>query len=140
LQQYYLAAAGLSEKQLPKESARRLPAQDQLFVEKVHEAVLLRLDDYDLKVQDIAEVVYLSHSQLHRKLKALTGLSTNRFIRSVRLQKARQLLEEPDRSITSIAFDTGFQHPDYFAKMFQKEFGKTPSEYREHFHSGHFSS
>ncbi|MCB9282840.1 MAG: helix-turn-helix domain-containing protein [Lewinellaceae bacterium] len=130
LQQYYLAAAGFSAVQAPADKDA-ISSSDHAFVQQVRNVVLGRLDDYELKVQDIAEAIYLSSSQLHRKLKALTGLSTNHFIRSVRLQEACRLLQDPGRSITSIAFDTGFQHPDYFAKVFHREFNMTPTEYRE---------
>ena len=131
LQQYYLASAGFSAEQAAEGKEPAISGLDHTFVQNVRDSIMARLDDYNLQVQDIAETVHLSQSQLHRKLKALTGLSTNHFIRSVRLQEACLLLKDPERSITSIAFDTGFQHPDYFAKVFHQEFGVTPTEYRE---------
>lgn len=131
LQQYYLAAAGFSAGQAGAAKESEISGFDHTFVQDVHNIIMTRLDDYDLTVQDIAETVYLSTSQVHRKLKALTGLSTNHFIRAVRLQEACRLLKDPGRSITSIAFDTGFQHPDYFAKVFHQEYNMTPTEYRE---------
>ncbi len=73
----------------------------------------------------------LSHLQVHRKLSALTGFSANKFIRYVRLNKAKELLQNPELSILSIAYDTGFNDPNYFGRVFRKEFGKTPTEWRE---------
>jgi AraC-like DNA-binding protein len=63
-------------------------------------------------------------------LSALTGLSANKFIRFVRLNKAKELLARPERSITSVAFDTGFADSSYFGKVFKQEFGLTPVEWR----------
>ena len=73
----------------------------------------------------------MSHSQLHRKLSALTGLSATKFIRSIRLQKAKELLhQQPALSITAIAMDCGFTDPGYFGRVFKKEFGVTPGEWQ----------
>ncbi|MBK8706025.1 MAG: response regulator [Saprospiraceae bacterium] len=131
LQQYYLAAAGLSAESHTTKDPLELPVADHTFVKNVYDIVLAHLDDYNFQVQDITNKIHLSHSQLHRKLRALTGMSTNNFIRSIRLQKARAMLKDQDRSITSIALDTGFQHPDYFSKVFHDEFGMTPTAFRE---------
>ncbi|MCR9288401.1 MAG: helix-turn-helix transcriptional regulator [Bacteroidetes bacterium] len=70
----------------------------------------------------------MSHSQLHRKLTALIGLSPNKFIRHVRLSKAKKLLLNSETNITRIAYETGFNDPGYFGRMFKKEFGVTPIE------------
>jgi AraC-like DNA-binding protein len=78
-------------------------------------------------------MVFMSHSQLHRKLDALTGHSPNQFIRMVRLQKAKELLADPDISIATIALECGYNDPGYFARVFKQETGKTPLEWK----SGH---
>ena len=75
--------------------------------------------------------VGLSHSQLHRKLVALTGLSATKFIRYIRLTKAKDLLLDPEMTITAVAFDTGFNDPGYFGRIFKKEFGVTPGEWQK---------
>ncbi|MCB0616272.1 MAG: helix-turn-helix transcriptional regulator, partial [Phaeodactylibacter sp.] len=82
-------------------------------------------------VGQLCQEAGMSHSQLHRKLSALTGQSATYFIRYLRLQHAKALLNDPRLTVAAVAFDTGFSDPDYFSKVFRKEFGKTPSEYRE---------
>lgn len=72
----------------------------------------------------------MSHSQLHRKLEALTGCSPNKFIRMIRLKKAIHLLQEPANSIASIALDCGYNDPGYFARVFKQEYDMTPQEWR----------
>jgi AraC-like DNA-binding protein len=72
----------------------------------------------------------MSHSQLHRKLEALTNCSPNKFIRMIRMQKAKELLSNPELSIGSIALDCGYIDAGYFARVFKQEYGVTPQEWR----------
>lgn len=78
----------------------------------------------------------LSRTHLHRKIKAATNLSTSLFIRKVRLEKARQLLEETDHNISEIAYLTGNKSLQNFSKYFIKQFGISPSAYRKQFKTG----
>gem|GEM_PF-1730276 len=68
----------------------------------------------------------LSESQIYRKLKAITGKSTAVFIRSVRLQKAKELIQTTDKTISEIAYEVGFNDPSWFNRAFKEEFGYTP--------------
>ena len=69
----------------------------------------------------------LSESQLYRKLKATSGKSTAVFIRSIRLQKGKELIQTTDKTISEIAYDIGFNDPSYFSRAFKEEFGHAPS-------------
>ena len=75
--------------------------------------------------------MYMSHSQLHRKLEALTDYSPNQFIRMVRLNKAKELLGNPSNSISAVAMESGYNDPSYFARIFKQETGLTPQEWRQ---------
>jgi len=70
----------------------------------------------------------MSRAQIHRKLKGLSGKSPSRFIRSVRLAKARKMIAEQDGNISEIAYSVGFSSPTYFGKCFKEEYGYSPSE------------
>lgn len=100
------------------------------FVRKVRELVEARLDDPDFSIEDISRFIYLSRTQVHRKLKALTGQSTGHFIRTIRLRHALHLLKTTGKSVTEIAMDVGFNDLSYFSRVFNAEFGKAPSESR----------
>ena len=76
------------------------------------------------------ELAY-SRMQLYRKLKSITSLSANEFIRSYRLKKAASLLKETEMNITEILYEVGFTNRSYFTKCFKLKYGKTPKEYRE---------
>ena len=84
-----------------------------------------------LSINDLCQASGLSHSQLSRKLKALTNKSPIKFIRSYRLLKAKELLQESEYNISEIAYNLGFNDPNYFSRMFMKEFGHSPSESRK---------
>ncbi len=75
----------------------------------------------------LARKMHLSESQIYRKLKAITGKSTAVFIRSVRLQKAKELIQDTDKTISEIAYEVGFNDPSWFSRAFKEEFGFAPS-------------
>jgi YesN/AraC family two-component response regulator len=131
LQQYYLKMAGIQEVDytIASDEIIEHPIED-AFVKRVREAVEENLTDATFTVEKLSSLVFMSHSQLNRKLEALTGYSPNKFIRMIRLKKAKQLLQNPAHSIASIAMDCGFNDPGYFARVFKSEYGITPQRWR----------
>ena len=89
--------------------------------------------DPDLGVDQLTEELYLSRSQLHRKLKALTGQSATEFIRSIRLKRAARLFEQNTGSISETIYAVGFNNLSYFTRCFQRQFSLTPREYMKQF-------
>ena len=71
----------------------------------------------------------MSKAQFYRKLTALTGMPPSIYLRTVRLVKAKKMIEEKQGNISEIAFSVGFSSPSYFAKCFKDEFGYTPSNF-----------
>ncbi len=104
---------------------------DNAFVIKVKSTVEKYISDVDLDIEKLARALALSTSQLNRKLTALTGLSTNNFMRYVRLIKSKELLLHSGYSVTAIAYDSGFNDPAYFIRVFKQEFGVPPQVWRE---------
>lgn len=131
LQAYYLKRVG-SKQQVPKEDFQNeLEHQhENQFLKKVNAHIFENLDNHEFGVERLSEELFVSSSNLYRKLKALTGLSSNQYIRLVRLNKARELLQNSSLSIATVAYETGFTDPHYFSRMFKKEFGMTPTKYR----------
>jgi transcriptional regulator GlxA family with amidase domain len=107
----------------------KVQSADEKFLVKVKETIHNRLSDEQLSVESLAEDIGLSRVQLYRKITALTGISVNEMIRSFRLHKAAQLLEQNWGSVSQITFEVGFSNPSYFSKCFKAEFGVMPSEY-----------
>ena len=84
-------------------------------------------DQEDYTIEDMAGQLYLSRSQLFRKIKAMTGQSPSTFLRSFRLRKAQLLLQsQPLMNISEVAYATGFNSPKYFSNVFLEEFGHRP--------------
>jgi len=130
LQHYYLNAAGLQEISSAEGPSVVAPAIEDAFIRRAREVVEQFLTDEQFNVERFCREMCLSHSQLHRKLSALTGMSANQFIRSLRLKKARELLLQPEIPIATVAFDSGFQDPAYFSRVFKQVYGVTPNEWR----------
>ena len=101
------------------------------FVKQVRTLILENLDNPAFNTEALAKSLFLSRQQVHRKLTALTNLSASRFIRSIRLQEAKKLLQTTEKSITEIAFDVGFKEVSYFSRSFAEAFGKPPSFLRK---------
>ncbi|MCB9276972.1 MAG: helix-turn-helix domain-containing protein [Lewinellaceae bacterium] len=106
------------------------PNLEDLFLQKIRQVVEDRIDDHTLSIQALCQAVNLSHTQVYRKLKALTGLTPSQYIRKVRLQKAAVMLKTAQKNISEIAYEVGFSDPNYFSRAFNQEFGLTPSEMR----------
>ena len=87
------------------------------------------LTDTHLSVENLSRHVGMSRSSLYSKLLELTGQTPIEFIRSVKLNKAAQLLEKSDMTIAEIAYTVGFATPNYFAKSFKAKFNILPSDY-----------
>ncbi len=105
------------------------PSVEDVFIQKLHELIHANLSDANFGVTQLATVSYLSQMQLYRKLKALTGKTPSQFIRSYRLQKGLELLQKGELIVSEIAYEVGFTDPSYFSRVFQKEFGKSPSAF-----------
>lgn len=102
---------------------------DEKFLQKIQGIVDKDLADGDFSVQDFCKKLGMSRMQLHRKLTALTGLSTTAFIRDQRLRLALQRLNKSGESISEIAYAVGFSSPSYFIKCFKETYQMTPNEY-----------
>ena len=98
------------------------------FLQKIRALIEDKLSE-DLPIEELAKGVFYTRVQVYRKIKTLTGQSPSRFVRTVRLQKALELLVTTDFSIAEIAYEVGFRDPKYFTRVFTAEFGKAPSAF-----------
>ena len=106
-----------------------LNPMDEELLKKAIAVVEKHMDDVEFSTDDFAREMYMSRSNLHIKMKALTGESTNEFIRKIRFSRACKLLKEGRYSVSEISTMVGFNTPSYFATSFKKYFGCLPSEY-----------
>ena len=101
------------------------------FINKIVEEINNHLDDSDFQTEQLARAIHLSESQLYRKLKALTDMTPNDFIRNMRLIRASDLLAKKAGNVAEIAYQTGFNNLSYFSKCFREKFGVPPSEFNK---------
>ena len=102
---------------------------DEELLKKAVGIVEQHLDNVEFSTDEFAREMCMSRSNLHLKMKALTGESTNEFIRKIRFNKACRLLKEGRYTVSEISTFVGFNTPSYFATSFKKYFGCLPSEY-----------
>ncbi len=103
---------------------------EDIFIKRLHAVLEENLSDETFDISALCTTLKISRSQLHNKLKALTGLSTSHYIRQFRLAEAKKLLKEnTELNISEVAFEVGFKDPKYFSKLFKDKFGMSPSEF-----------
>lgn len=101
------------------------------FFKKIMAIIEERFVEPEFSVGELAEAMHLSVSQLQRKIGTMTELTPVHIIRDLRLARAKELLRATDLTVSEIAFQSGFNDPSYFTRLFSKEFGGTPSEWKE---------
>ena len=104
---------------------------DEVFLEKLNNAILANIGEADLDVNKLAEVMNMSKPTLYRKIKAISNLSPNDLINIARLKKAAELLASDEYKIYEIATMVGFNSQTYFGHSFFKQFNITPKEYAQ---------
>lgn len=107
----------------------KLESDDQDFIKHAHEIVQFNLDKTNFNTDQLAKELFLSRSQLHRKMIAITGQAPGEFIRTIKLKSAADMLINKKLSVTQIAYAIGFSSPAQFSRAFSKQFNCTPSEY-----------
>lgn len=111
-----------------KDEERKLSNLEEKFMSKVLEVIETHLSEEDFSIEQFGKEVGMSRVQLHRKLKALSGKSASNYLRSIRLSKAKNMIEERKGNVSEIAYSVGFSSPQYFSRCFKEEFGYPPSD------------
>jgi DNA-binding response OmpR family regulator/anti-sigma regulatory factor (Ser/Thr protein kinase) len=114
-------------------TSQNLTRLDEEFLNKLTQIVDENITDKDLNITFLTERMSMTTSTLYRKIKGLTGLSGNEFIRKYRLQKSLKYMVEEGYNISETAYACGFSDSGYFRNCFKQEFGMTPSEYLKQF-------
>ncbi|MDO5980952.1 hybrid sensor histidine kinase/response regulator transcription factor [Flavivirga spongiicola] len=117
----------------PKNVALNSP--DEEFLTKLVTIVEENIEESEFNVDQLAKDIGMSHSNVYKKIKAMTGMTIIGFVRDFRLQRAAQLLKEQQKiSITDVCFKVGYTDRRHFSQEFKKKFGKSPSLFvKDHF-------
>lgn len=106
-----------------------ITSTDEKFLKKALQVMEKNISNPEFDVVTFSREMAMSQSTLYRKLKAITGESTNNFIKELRLKQAATLLGKNELPVSEVSILVGFDDPAYFAKSFKQKFGKSPSEY-----------
>lgn len=117
-------AGDSQRKSLPKSDI------DNDFYNRFLDVFAAEMGNSEVSVDDIASKLGFERTQFYRKIKAITNYSPVELMRRIRLKEGRRLLKQSDRTISEIAYETGFSTPAYFTKCYRDAFGETPSETR----------
>lgn len=107
------------------------PSIDEIFLSNAVKVIEDYLSDHEFGIDTFSQEMKISKSSLYRKIKTMTGLPPNEFIRNIRLKHACLLLKDKSRSISDAAYTVGFTDPRYFSTCFKNEFNMTPTEYQK---------
>lgn len=102
------------------------------FTQQCYKLINDHLDDAQLSVERLAELMNINRSHFQRKIKTLTGYSPSELIKSIRLERAKEMLLKKEGNITEVAYATGFTSQSYFTRCFSEHFGYPPSQATEH--------
>lgn len=106
----------------------QLPSIEQQFLDEVRKAIETHLDDTGYGADQLAADIALSRTQLHRKLKQLINKSPGELVRTIRMQRAHELLQKNAATVTEVCYMVGYGNPANFSTSFSKHFGYPPSE------------
>lgn len=108
-----------------------LSADDRDFLNRIITVVHDHIADESLNADFIADNVYMSRSQLNRKIKQISGYSISAFILHIRLEKSKRMLRSGDDRIGDIAMACGFEDSNYYSRVFKQIYKVSPSQFRK---------
>ena len=104
---------------------------EQTFVNNLNQIIQANIDNAEFSVENLADLLNISRIQLYRKIKAMFDVNVSDYISNIRLEQAKSMLQNPELTISEIAYKTGFSSPNYFSTVFKNKFGVSPNVYRK---------
>ncbi|WP_372775097.1 two-component regulator propeller domain-containing protein [Mangrovibacterium sp.] len=127
-------------KQFISQKTVEVSSIDNFFLNRVRSAVEKNISAEDFNMDSLAEELVISRSNLHRKIKALSGVTTSEFVNLVRIKKAVELVTANNYRFNEVAYQVGFSSQSYFNRCFKKVYNMTPKEYFEKEETAHKQS
>ena len=121
--------SGAEQERKDRVEQRDVDDNDKKLMDRIMQSVNKNLSNSDFTVEQLADDAGLSRSQLHRKMKELTGILPSDFIRNLRLEQGARLLRERKVNVSQVAYSIGFNSLGNFSKDFKHHFGMSPTEY-----------
>lgn len=124
----HLRNALIQPEPTPPEEDKYSSQLDREFMERVTDTIHQQMDNSELSVNDFCRMMNMSRTSVYNKMKALTGMGPNDYIRTLRLNHAHELLKSRKYTVGEVAAMVGFADPKYFSTCFKKQFGVSPSK------------
>jgi len=106
-----------------------ITSKDETFLKEVVTVVEQEMGDSNFNVESLAGTMLINQNTFYKKFKSLTGLTLVEFLRDMRLQRAKQLLDVGGNNVSEVAYEVGFNNPKYFSTCFKEKYHVSPSEY-----------
>lgn len=113
---------------LPEITEWTTPNHDGMFIQKVLSFIDANIDDDQFGILELCDAIGMSRAQIYRKFNLLTDRTPHEFLRSYRLQRAKELLLTTKLNVSEAAYRTGFKNVSHFSRIFTEEFGLSPSK------------
>jgi len=126
---YLLAGKEKISPTLSPSDCKIIQAEDFNLLSGIFELFHKHLNSADFTSKNLHPALAWSKSQLYRKLKSLTGMAPNQFIQEIRLRQSLKRLRRGDQTIAEVAYNSGFNSPTYFTKVFRQRFGISPKSF-----------
>ena len=111
-----------------------LSTADRQFLNRTTSVIFEQITDPDLNPEKVSNKMYMSRSQLNRKVRNITGNSTAAYILHVRIEKAKRMLLTDETPVGEIAIKCGFEDSSYFSRVFKQIYNDTPTQFRKKSH------
>lgn len=112
--------------------------EDTSFYTRMMQLIERNLGNSEFSVETLSDTIGLSRAQMYRRCKQITGSSPVELLRTVRMQRAGQLLSTTDHNISEVTYACGFTSPSYFTKCFKEHYGMSPTDFvRLHHNNKH---
>ncbi len=102
---------------------------DEEFMHRLEKVMAEHLTDSDFDINALASLMFMSRTNLNRKMRGMFDLTPNNYIKVERLKRAAQLLKQGDSKVNEVCYMVGFSSPSYFTQCFQKQFGLLPKDF-----------
>lgn len=117
-----------------RHQSRQVSNTSHPWLEMVKEGLLPHLENSHFRVSDLASELHYSERQFYRKIKKLSGMTANNFVRNVKLEKARELLLSGKyQTLKQVAYEVGYLRVDYFSNLFEEKYNQRPIELLDQF-------
>jgi ligand-binding sensor domain-containing protein/signal transduction histidine kinase/DNA-binding response OmpR family regulator len=113
--------------EIPNDKSKLINKEKE-FLNRLEKVILIQLTQEDTNVNVISQSIGMSRTSLFRKIKAITGLNINQYVRRVKLNRALEIIKSGNTTISQVSYEVGFANIKYFRKLFKEQFGMLPSE------------